>query len=79
MTTDFIIGLIFITSLIGAGWMLVHHSNKVRQQMFDEMNDELEEEALQNVPPSEEIKEEQPKETKPTPKKRRGRSKKKNG
>lgn len=77
--TDFIIGLVFVIALIGTGLVFVRHSNKVRQEMFDEMDQELEGEAWWSAPDWEEEKEEKPEEPKPAPKKRRGRSKKKNG
>lgn len=67
---DLIVGVLFTSFLIVTGYLLVNHSNKVRQGMFAEMDAELEEEETQESEP-------QPEEPKPATKTRR--SKKKNG
>ena len=69
--TDLIIGVIFVSCLVGIGLLFVQHSNKVRQEMFAQMDAELEEEETQEPEP-------QPEKPKPATKMRR-RSKKKNG
>jgi len=67
--TDLIIGVIFVSCLVGVGIAFARHSSKVRQEMFAQMDAELEEEETQE-PQSEKSE---------LPTKTRRRSKKENG
>ena len=64
--TDLIIGVIFVSCLVGVGIILTRHSNKTRREMLAKMEDTDIEEEVQKPAP-EPKKETQPK-PKPQPK-----------